>query len=180
MDAKIVAIKDQAFADYQKRRFKDAALHFSECIQLLDENKDALNAAEMRNNFSVVLLELKQPDEALAALQGTDLIFAEFGDLKRQAMALGNMATALQAQGKLDEALTTFEASAELFKATEEKELRSITLKKIADLQLKTGKQYQALASLESSYDQQKKPNTKEKILGGFLRDLIKKITHRS
>ena len=180
MDEKCASLKDQAFADYQKRRFKEAALHFSECIQLLDESKDVVNAAEMRNNLSVVLLELKKPEEALENIRGTDQVFAEAGDLKRQAMALGNMATALQSLGKLDEALAMFESSADLFKTTDEKELRSITLKKIADLQIKTGKQYQALASLESSYKQQNKPNPKEKILGGFLRNLINKITHRS
>lgn len=180
MDAKSTALKDQAFTDYQKRRFNDAALHFSQCIQLLDESRDLINAAEMRNNLSVVLLELKKPEEALKNLQGTDQVFADAGDVKRQAMALGNMAAALQAQNKYDEALTLYESSAELFKNTDEKEMRSITLKKIADLQLKTGKQFQAMASLESSYDQQVKPNAKEKILGGFLRDLIKRITHKS
>lgn len=180
MDEQAEALKDQAFDAYKKKNFKAAAQAFSDCITLLDESKDILSAAEMRNNLSVVLLELKKPEEALAALNGTDQVFASANDQKRQAMALGNTAAALQALGKLSEALSTYEASAELFKGTDEKEMRALTLKKISDLQLKTGKQFQALASLEASYDQNEKKSAKEKVLKGFLGSLINKITHRT
>ncbi len=180
MDQQATALKDQAFEAYKKKNFKAAAQYFSDCIKVLDEAQDILSAAEMSNNLSVVLLELNQPDEALAALQGTDQIFADAQDQKRQAMALGNTAAALQALGKLPEALTTYEASADLFKEIGEKEMRALTLKKISDLQLKTGKQYQALASLEASYDQIEQKSTKEKVLKGFLGSLINKITRRS
>lgn len=180
MDHQATILKDQAFEAYKKKNFKAAAQLFSECITLLDGTQDILSAAEMRNNLSVVLLELKQPEEALSALQGTDQVFADAQDIKRQAMALGNTAAALQATGKLAEALTTYETSADLFKEIGEKEMRALTLKKISDLQLKTGKQYQALASLEAAYDQQEQKSAKEKVLKGFLGSLINKITRRS
>ncbi|MRS02474.1 tetratricopeptide repeat protein [bacterium] len=180
MDQQAAALKDQAFEAYKKKNFKAAAQCFSECITLLDGVQDTLSAAEMRNNLSVVLLELKQPEEALSVLKGTDQIFGDASDQKRQAMALGNTAAALQALGKLPEALTTYEASADLFKEIGEKEMRALTLKKISDLQLKTGKQFQALASLEASYDQNEQKTAKEKVLKGFLGSLINKITHRS
>jgi tetratricopeptide (TPR) repeat protein len=180
MDSQAAALKDQAFDAYKKKDFKTAAQAFTESIALLDEAQDLLSAAEMRNNLSVVLLELKKPEEALSILQDTDQIFANAGDQKRQAMALGNMAAALQASGKLPEALSTYEKSADLFKEVNEKEMRAITLKKISDLQLKTGKQFQALASLEASYDQTEEKSAKEKVLKGFLGTLINKVTHRS
>jgi len=180
MDEQATALKDQAFNAYKKKNFKAAAQAFSECITLLDEGKDILSAAEMRNNLSVVLLELNKPEEALAILKDTDQVFASSKDQKRQAMAVGNTAAALQALGKFPEALSTYEASADLFKEIGEKELRALTLKKISDLQLKTGKQFQALASLEAAYDQNEQKSTKEKVLKGFLGSLINKITHRT
>jgi len=180
MDEQATALKDQAFDAYKKKNFKAAAQAFTECVRLLDEAQDTLLAAEMRNNLSVVFLELKKPEESLAVLKGTDQVFAEAKDQKRQAMALGNTAAALQALGNFTEALSTYEASADLFKEIDEKEMRALTLKKISDLQLKTGKQFQALASLEASYDQNEQKSTKEKVLKGFLGSLINKITHRT
>ena len=180
MNSEISALKDQAFEAYQKKKFKDAARIFVDCIRLLEDEKDFVTAAEMRNNLSVVLLELKMPEEALSTLKDTDLEFEKVGDIKRQAMALGNMAAALQALNKNEEALAFFESSSELFKEIHETELRAITLQKIADLQLKTGKQYQALASLEASYDQTANKSVKERVMKGFLGDLIKKITRRN
>jgi len=180
MNTEANALKDQAFEAYKKKKFKAAAQSFVECIRLLDEEQDALSAAEMRNNLSVVLLELKLPEDSLSVLKDTDLVFEKAGDTKRQAMALGNMASALQALKKYPEALSFFENSAELFKTINEAELRAITLQKIADLQLKTGKQYQAMASLEASYDQNEKKTIKERVLHGFLGNMINKLTHRS
>jgi tetratricopeptide (TPR) repeat protein len=180
MNENIAALKDQAFEAYKRKQFPAASGYFERCVQLLDEEEDLLSAAEMRNNLSVVLLELKNPEKSLAVVQGTDQIFAEHNDKKRHAMALGNIASALQALKRLPEALISFEQSAEIFKEIDEKELRSITLKKISDLQLKTGKQFQALASLEASYDQNEKKTVKDKVLKGFLNNLINKITHKS
>lgn len=180
MDEKVSSLSEKAFAAYRKKDFTTASEFFTECIRLLDEQQNTLAAAEMRNNLSVVLLELKNAPESLKMVEGTDLVFAAAGDIKRQAMALGNIGTAQQALGLLPEALASFEQSAELFKQTNEKEMRSITLKKIADLQLKTGKQFQAMASLDASYDQSEKKSLKERILQGFLGTLIKKITRRS
>jgi tetratricopeptide (TPR) repeat protein len=180
MDQKAATLKEKAFDAYKKKNFKAAAQAFSECISLLDETQDILSAAEMRNNLSVVLLELKKPEEALAILKETDQIFADAKDQKRQAMALGNTAAVLQELGRLPEALAIYETSADLFKEIDEKELRALTLKKISDLQLKTGKQFQALASLEASYDQNEQKTVKEKVLKGFLGSLINKITRRS
>jgi tetratricopeptide (TPR) repeat protein len=173
------SISEKAFTAYKKKDFLAASEGFRECLKLLEDQQDILAAAEMRNNLSVVLLDLKKPDEALAIVQSTDLTFAAANDKKRQAMALGNIASALQALGRLEEALPLFEESAGLFNETGDKDLRAITLKKISDLQLKTGKHYQAMASLDASYDQLENKSIKDKILKGFLGTIIRKLTHR-
>ncbi|KAF0111594.1 MAG: hypothetical protein FD147_775 [Chloroflexi bacterium] len=179
MDQTLASVSEKSFNAYKKKNFLVANEGFRECLTLLEQQNDTLGAAEMRNNISVVLLELEKPEEALAIIRGTDLVFAANGEKKRQAMALGNIAAALQALGNLAEALPIYEESAELFKETNDNELRAITLKKISDLQLRTGKQYQALASLEASYDQKEKKSLKEKILKDFLGTIIRKITRR-
>ena len=69
-----------------------------------------LLAAEMSNNESVALLQAGQPGRALEAARGTDALFASASDPKRQAMALGNQAAALDALGRSDEALETYRA----------------------------------------------------------------------
>jgi tetratricopeptide (TPR) repeat protein len=180
MDEKTKTSVSEAFSAYKSKDFKSAAALFQECIEFYDHANDGVNAAEMRNNLSVVLLELKDPEKALHVLANTDLIFEKLGDSRRQAMALGNMAAATQALGHNDEALALFERSAEVFKLSGDKELRSITLKKIADLQLKTKKQFQAMASLQAAYDQKEKSTVKDNVLKGFLASLVNKITRRS
>lgn len=169
-----------AFSAYKKKDFLKAAALFRECVDSYDVANDAVNAAEMRNNLSVVLLELKDAEQSLQVLAGTDLVFENAGDVRRQGMALGNMASATQALGRNEEALVLFERSAEIFKISGDKEMRSVTLKKIADLQLKTKKQFQAMASLQAAYDQKETPTLKENVLKGFLASVINKVTRRS
>ena len=179
MEKSIQELKDLALSAYNKKDYAVARDLFEQCILDLENEGDKLNAAEMKNNLAVVLLELKQPEEALKQVTGTDLLFAEVKDIKRQAMAAANIATSLQALGKNEEALEMFENSADLFKQIGEKDMRSIILKKIADLQLKTGKHFQAMATLDSSYEQKEKRSFKDKILQSFLGSVIKKITRQ-
>src|SRR5262245_55388069 len=67
--------------------------------------KDEVNAAELKNNSSVALLKWGKAQEALDATAGTEQIFAGAHDLKRQAMAAGNQAAALEALNQFDQAL---------------------------------------------------------------------------
>ncbi|MCX6054002.1 MAG: tetratricopeptide repeat protein [Chloroflexi bacterium] len=177
MDNLIAARSEKAKKAFENNDFSAAAEGFQECLTLLEIQKDTINAAEMRNNLSVVLLELKKPDEALSMVQGTAQFFFESGDRQKQAMALGNQAAALQALGKLAESLSLYETSAEVFNEIHNQKMRVIILKKISDLQLRTGKQYQALASLEASYDNQEQKTIRQKVLKGFLRNIIQKLT---
>jgi tetratricopeptide (TPR) repeat protein len=179
MDKTISLIAETAMNAFNNRDYKTAADKFRKCLELLGNQDAPLDKAEIQNNLSVVLLELKDPQAAYSIAEGTDIVFAESGDKKRQAMALGNLASALQAQGKNAEALELFERSSDIFKEAGEKQLRAITLKKISDLQLKTGKHYQALASLDASYDQKDEKSVKEKVLKGVLGNVMRKLTRK-
>ena len=56
----------------------------------------------MANNCSVAYCK-PEKEKLLAGSQGTDEIFAKASDLKRQGMALGNQAAALESLERLEE-----------------------------------------------------------------------------
>ena len=78
-------------------RYAEAARLFDEASRGFTLGRDNLRAAEMDNNRSVALLKGDQPGPALDAAAGTDKIFESNADVKKQAMALGNQAAALEA-----------------------------------------------------------------------------------
>jgi tetratricopeptide (TPR) repeat protein len=176
MSEELTKISNQAFKDYRKKNYLAARDGFKQCIDILSQDGSEKDLAEMKNNLSVTLIDLKEPQQALDAVIGTDEIFKELDDKKSQAMALANIGTALQALGKKDEALLKFEESSSLFRDVGEKFMRATVLKKISDMQLTTGKPLQAIASMQASYDQKDKKSLKEKILGTALGQIFRKF----
>ncbi len=166
----------KAFNAYRKKDYPAAYDGFLKCLELLGESGLEKDTAEMRNNISVVLIDLHKPQEAYDIVLGTELVFEKLGDKKSQAMAYANIGTALTLLNRKEEALTFFESSSDLFKEVGEKLMRATVLKKISDLQLTTGKPYQAIASMQAAYDQKEKKSLKDKILGGTLGEIIRKF----
>jgi hypothetical protein len=69
----------------------------------------------MMNNLSVALLKLGRGQAALDAALGTEQVFAGAHDLRREGMAYGNQAAALEALKRWDDALAAYDRSAQLF-----------------------------------------------------------------
>ncbi len=92
------------------------------------------------------------------------------GDQKRQALALGNQAAALEALGRTKQAIELYERSAELLKTLGENELRSITLQTLSALQLKNKRQFEAMATMQAALASKKKLSAKEHLLKRLLR----------
>jgi tetratricopeptide (TPR) repeat protein len=157
----------QAFAD---KDFDQAASFFTQAASAYEASDDTLNATEMKNNLSVALLQAGNAQAAYEAAAGTDEIFAGLGDVKRQAMAFGNQAAALEALKKLDQALEAYERSADLFAEAGESEMRSMVLQSAAALKLRRGKMMDSALSMIGSVEATKKPN----LLQRFLRFLIR------
>jgi tetratricopeptide (TPR) repeat protein len=176
IDPDLSKISAQAFKDFHKKKYLDASNGFRTCIDLLLNGGAEKDLAEMKNNLSVALIELHEPQQAYDVVFETEEVFERLGDKKSQAMALANIGTALQALGRKEEALASFERSSDLFKETGEKLLRATILKKISDLQLTTGKPLQAIASMQASYDQKESKSFKEKILGTALGQIFRKF----
>ncbi len=135
---------------------------------------DTLNEAEMKNNLSVALLKLGKAQEALDAANGTDAVFAQARDLKRQGMAVGNQASALEALHRFDEALAAYEKSARLFADAGEAGLRSMVLKSAAGVKLKRGKVTDSAIQMIGSLEAKDKPSIFERILRFFIRLVVR------
>jgi tetratricopeptide (TPR) repeat protein len=161
---------EKAQAAYQAGEFSQAASLFDTAAREYELDNNPLKAAEMQNNRSVSLLKAGDNSGALAAALGTDQIFSQAGDKRRQAIALGNQAAALESQGKKDQALALYRQCSDLLKEVDDPQTRTFVLKSISALQMRTGKQFEALASMEAALDIKEHLTMKEWLLKKLLR----------
>jgi tetratricopeptide (TPR) repeat protein len=155
---------------YTARKFQQASIVFSQAAELyLKQEKEQL-AAEMRNNQCVALLQAKQPREALAAVQGTALIFKEAGDQLKQAMAFANEATALKDLGQKSEAIEKFTQAADLFTQLNEGTMHLEVMQSISALKMKSRNLTGALFSMQDGLEQVEKPTLRQKLLINLLK----------
>ena len=160
---------EEAKAAYQKGDYRAAALTFEAARQGYESAGDGLNAAEMANNCSVAYLQAGDAEDALKVLEGSESFFAQAGDLRRQGMAAGNRAAALEALERLEEAAEAYEYSADLLQQAGEDELRSNVMQSLSTLQLRTGKRLQALATMQAGLDGIHKPSPRQRLLKKLL-----------
>nr|MBP8857617.1 hypothetical protein [Anaerolineaceae bacterium] len=97
-------LKQQATDLYKQKGYLPAAQLFGESAELYREAGNETASAEMCNNRSVALLQSGAAAQALQAAAGTDQVFALAGEVRLQAMALGNQAAALEELGRQAEA----------------------------------------------------------------------------
>lgn len=179
MNSEIEQFSKDGFKNFDSNQFRASADCFQQCVTVMDEAGLTLDAAEMRNNLGVALVRVGDFEAAVEAIHGTDKLFADAGDIKKQGMALANQASAYEGLKSFEEAIQAYEQAIECFKASGEKKLLSVTLKNLSDLQLKTGKQYQAIASLQSAYQENPENNLKNNFFKRSLDKVINKITGR-
>lgn len=165
--AQLDARGKQAFA---RKNFDEAADLFRQAAEGYALGRAGLLAAESKNNLSVALLQAGKAQEALDAALDTDKVFERAGDVKRQAMAVGNQAAALEGLHRYDEAIEKYERSAELFATAREGDMRALVLKSAAALKLKTGKITESAFKMMGSVDAKDNPTFFERIMKFFLR----------
>jgi tetratricopeptide (TPR) repeat protein len=163
-------IIDTAKQDFHDGKFKQAIQGFETALETLRSEGKTLEAAEMANNLSVAYLQNKNKTKALEIVEGTDQIFAENGDVVKQAMALGNQAAALEALKRFDEAEQAYQSSADLLEETGEQELRGYVLQSLSALQLRRGRQIDGLISMKSGLDGQEKLSLRQRFLRWILK----------
>lgn len=176
IETDISIIIEDAKSLFARKKYDLALGKFRTALKFYESHHDPVNAAEISNNISVCFIMQGKAQEALQACQGTDLIFEQAGDKQRQALALGNQASAYEDLKRPDKALELYEKSDELLKQIGEKEYRAIILKRISTLQLKHGKKLEALASMNAALQVEPAPTIKEKSLKKVLNKLFSSI----
>ena len=133
------SLADQASRVYQEGDFESAARLYGEAASAFKTAGNELDAAEMKNNQSVAFLQAGNAQASYEAAAGTPDVFAAAGDVRRQAIAFANEATALQTLGRRDQAIAQYRLSAEAFHRAGEDQLRFTVMQAIAGMQLKRG-----------------------------------------
>lgn len=156
--------------EYAQENYLAAAKLFSQAAQAYTLKKDALNAAEMKNNQSVALLQTGNAKEALEATDGTEEIFQNAGDIKRQGIAVSNRAAALEGLKKWKEALAEYDRAASLFEQAGEGDMHSIVRKAAANINLKRGKLTDSQMDVFDSLRLVEKPTLLQRIMKFLVR----------
>jgi tetratricopeptide (TPR) repeat protein len=163
-------LAEQGKQAFGNKKFDEAVELFRQAANGYTLGRAGLMAAEMQNNMSVALLQAGKAQESLDAALGTDRVFAEAEDVRRQGMALGNQAAALEALNRYDEAIEKYDLAAQLFSQAGEGDLRSLVMKSSAAIKLKTGKVTDSAFKMMGSLEAKDNPGFFERILRFFLR----------
>ena len=155
---------------YEQEEYHEAAERFKQASIAYADGEDQVTAAEMDNNRSVSLLQAGEFQPALDAVGESDFIFESAGDVRRQAMAIGNRASALAKLGKKKEAQESFWEAARLLGDINESDLRASVLQSISKLQMSEGRFMEAISSMESGLENTQKLSLTKKLLKKLLR----------
>jgi tetratricopeptide (TPR) repeat protein len=166
---KVAQLVKEGKLAYQRGDYESAARSFQAASQGYLTSQDPLNAAEMANNASVAFLKAGDVQAALQVVVGTPQVFAEAGDIRRQAMALGNLGAALEGVKRYQEAEDSYQQSADLLKQIGEDQLRLNVMQSLSNLQMRTGKHLQALSSMQAGIEDVNRPSPKQRILKKLL-----------
>jgi tetratricopeptide (TPR) repeat protein len=156
--------------EYGKGNFKASAELFAQAAQAYASLQDTLNAAEMKNNESVALLQAGKAKESLRATDGTEEVFQKAGDIKRQGIAVSNRAAALEGLKKWQEALAEYDRAASLFEQAGEGDMHSIVRKAAANLNLKRGRVMDSSMDVYDSLRLVEKPTFSQRIMKFLMR----------
>jgi len=163
-------LAEQGKQAFMNKNFDEAVKLFSEAAEGYRLGGAGLMAAEMQNNISVALLQAGKAQESLNAALNTDQTFADAKDTKRQGMALGNQAAALEALRRYDEAIEKYDLAAQLLAQAGEGDLRALVMKSSAAIKLKTGRLTDSAFKMMGSLEAKDTPSIFERILKFFLR----------
>lgn len=163
-------LKQEAERAYKRKNYLAAARAFQASAKGYTQIGAQLEAAEMLNNASVAYLQGEQPKSALDSALKTDQIFAAAGDVRRQAIALGNQAAAYEALDQLESAAETYKASYNLLAEIGDQELLPTVMRSLSAVQLRLGRQMDALVTMQASLEQAENPGIKQKLLKKVMR----------
>jgi tetratricopeptide (TPR) repeat protein len=165
-----ITFAEKGKIEYEKGNYSAAADLFSQAAQAYAAMQDELNAAEMKNNQSVALLQAGKAKDALQATEGTEEIFENTGDLRRQGITVGNRAAALEGLKKWNDALAEYDRAASLFEQAGAGDMHSVVRKAAANLNLKRGRFTDSQMDVYDSLRLVEKPTFTQRIMKFLIR----------
>jgi tetratricopeptide (TPR) repeat protein len=162
-------IAEQASLFYRSADFPAAIKAFTEAANAYADLGDATMAAEMKNNQSVASLRNKEAQAALDAAWGTDVVFAEAGDVRRQGMALANQASALDALKRFKEAIDFYTRAGEALERSGDVDSRLAVMQLLSTLYFRRFKLFDAIIALQSGLGAIKNPTPKQRLMKKLL-----------
>lgn len=171
-------LKQEAERAYKKKNYLASARAFQASAKGYTQIGAQLEAAEMLNNASVAFLQGEQPEPALDSALKTDQIFAAAGDVRRQAIALGNQAAAYEALDQLESAADTYQVSANLLMEIGDQEFLPTVMRSLSAVQLRLGRQMEALVTMHASLEQAENPGIRQKLLNKVMRSPFIHFNH--
>lgn len=165
-----LTLADKGKQEYEQGNYLAAADLFSQAAGAYASAEDELNAAEMKNNQSVALLQAGKVKEAFQATDGTEAIFQNAGDLKRQGIAISNRAAALEGMKKWQEALAEYDRAASIFEQIGEGDMHSIVRKAAANINLKRGRITDSQMDVYDSLRLVQKPTLTQRLMKFLIR----------
>jgi tetratricopeptide (TPR) repeat protein len=163
-------LADRGKQEYERGNYLAAADLFQQSAQAFSLTQDELNAAEMKNNQSVALLQAGKAREAFQATDGTEEVFKQAGDLKRQGIAVSNRAAALEGLKKWNDALGEYDRAASIFEEIGEGDMHSIVRKAAANINLKRGRIVDSQMDVFDSLRLVKKPTLMQRLMKFLVR----------
>ena len=124
----------------------------------------------MRNNQSVALLQAGKAKEALLATEGTEAIFQQASDLKRQGIAVSNRAAALEGLKRWKEALAEYERAASILEQAGEGDMHSMVRKASANIHIKLGHVNDTQMDIYDSLRLVEKPSFTQRLMKFLMR----------
>ena len=164
------ALADKGKQEYERGNYLAAADLFLQAAQAYASVQDDPNAAEMKNNESVALLQAGKAQNAFDATDGTEAVFEKAGDRKRQGIAISNRAAALEGLRRWNEALAEYDRAATLFEEIGEGDMHSIVRKAAANINLKRGRITDSQMDVFDSLRLVKKPTLTQRIMKFLMR----------
>jgi len=164
------ALAEQGKEEYEKANYSAAADLFLQAARAFEKAHDPLNSAEMKNNQSVALLQAGLAKEALQATEGTEQIFVSAKDVKRQGIAVGNRAAALEGLKHWNEAIAEYDRAAAIFEQAGEGDLHSVVRKAAANINMKRGHIHDTQMDIYDSLRLVEKPSFTQRILKFLMR----------
>ena len=160
---------DRAAGYYQAGDYPAAIRAFADAASAYLEIGDPVMSAEMKNNQSVAFLRDRQPQAALDAARGTELVFAGAGDSRRQGMALANQASALDALKLSGEAIGYYIQAGDALEKAGEVEYRLEVMQLLSSLYLRRFKFLDAILALQSGLAAIKNPSLRQRVMKKLL-----------